>query len=62
MLYFEVIVDNRCIVLFNKRICFLGKEKEYIKYLLFKINVEEFMGIGVIVGLEMLKLFNIFVN
>lgn len=62
MSYFEVIADSRCIALFNKRIRFLGKEKEYIKHPLFKINAEELMGIGVTVGLEMLKLFNTSAN
>lgn len=53
MLYFDVIVDNSCIVLFNERICLLGKLGEYVQYLLVYIKVEEFLELGVrLLGLK----------
>lgn len=63
MLYFDVIVDNSCIVLFNERICLLGKLGEYVQYLLVYIKVEEFFELGVrLLNLEMINFFNVVVN
>lgn len=40
MLYFEVIVDDRYVILFNERICQLGKEVEYVCNFLVVMGIE----------------------
>lgn len=40
MLFIEVVVDDRCVIIFKERICFLGKEKEYLKNFLVNFGIE----------------------
>lgn len=40
MLYFEVVVNDRCVIIFKERISFLGIEKEYLNNFLVKIGIE----------------------
>lgn len=51
MSYFKIAADDRCVILFNERLCLLGKEEDYANHplvqMVTKIEEVEAFGIGI---------------